>query len=71
MGWTDRQQIMSHDLRLLLITGFCGGYTTFSAFSAENIKLIQAGHTTTALVYMVTSVMISLAAVWAGMVISK
>lgn len=53
-------------LRYLLITGFCGGYTTFSAFSYENLQLINNGHTVTAAGYIFASVVVGLAAVWLG-----
>ena len=38
-GLLDKQQVANQNIRLLLITGFCGGYTTFSAFSIENLNL--------------------------------
>ncbi len=41
--------------RLFLVTGFCGGYTTFSSFSFENLKLWQDGHPQIALVYVLAS----------------
>lgn len=41
---------------LLLITGLCGGFTTFSAFSLENLKLIQSGQIWTAVLYTGLSV---------------
>lgn len=43
-------------LRLLLGIGFCGGYTTFSTFSYEAVRLLQDGEWTRATVYMLSSV---------------
>jgi CrcB protein len=40
---------VSGDLRLILLTGLCGGLTTFSTFSVETVRLIQAGKTRVAL----------------------
>ena len=40
LGLFERQQLTNPDLKFLLITGFCGGYTTFSAFASENINFI-------------------------------
>lgn len=55
-----------NDYRVLLVTGLCGGYTTFSAFAWENIQLLRNGQTTTALGYILLSTVMGLAAVWAG-----
>lgn len=52
--------------RLFLMTGFCGGFTTFSAFTAENLALLQSGQVLTAIIYVLSSVLISLLAIWAG-----
>lgn len=66
MGILDKQNLTSPELRLLFITGFCGGFTTFSTFSSENISLLQSGQTLTAILYITASVILGLLAVWAG-----
>jgi CrcB protein len=42
IGFSDKYALLDRNMKLLLITGFCGGYTTFSAFSLENMQLLQA-----------------------------
>lgn len=54
-------------LKLLLVTGFCGGYTTFSAFSYENLSLINNGQTMLAFGYIFASIITGVAAVWLGL----
>lgn len=53
-------------MRTLLITGFCGGYTTFSAFSLETAGLIQGGEYGKAATYMMLSLVLSITATFAG-----
>ena len=67
----ERQQLTNPDLKFLLITGFCGGYTTFSAFAADNINLFQSDNSLTAFIYIATSIIVSLFAVWLGLLITK
>lgn len=71
LGLFDRQQLTNPDLKFLFITGFCGGYTTFSAFTSENINLFQSGNSLTAFFYITTSILVSLFAVWLGLTLTK
>ena len=71
LGLFERQYLTNPDFKLLLITGFCGGYTTFSAFSAENIQLLDSGQTLTAFLYIGASIFIGLFALWLGLSIVK
>jgi len=57
----------SPEMRALIATGFCGGYTTFSAFSYETLTLVQAGDYRRAMIYVVTSVVLAIAATFVGM----
>jgi CrcB protein len=52
--------------KLFLATGICGGFTTFSAFSAENVAMLQNGKYTLALLYSFASVASGIAAAWLG-----
>lgn len=61
----------NQNLRLLFITGFCGGYTTFSTFAAENLSLLESHHHGTAALYIGASIIGGLAAVWLGLIITK
>ena len=51
---------------LLLQTGFCGGFTTFSTFSLDNLKLIENGRYAAAALNAALSVTLCLAAAWLG-----
>ena len=57
----------SPEMRFFLTTGFCGGYTTFSTFSYETVRLLEDGEYGTASVYIASSVLLSILACVIGM----
>ncbi len=61
----------SEALRLLLVTGFLGGFTTFSAFSLEVAGMMERGALATAALYVASSVALSIAAVFAGLALVR
>ena len=66
LGWLSRMAPGSEVVRLLLMTGFCGGFTTFSTFSLESYTLIKAGQKGTAVLYIALSVGLCLLGIWLG-----
>ncbi len=62
---------LSPTYKLILIAGFCGGFTTFSAFAKENLVLISNGQLLLALTYTVMSCALGVGAVWLGTLITK
>jgi CrcB protein len=57
--------------RLFLITGICGGYTTFSSFSAENILLITSNQVFTFMAYTFASLALGFLATYTGILLAK
>ena len=68
MGWIAQTGAMSPELRLFVITGFLGGLTTFSTFSAESLSLLQAGRYEVALLHvaghLAGSILLTLLGFW-------
>jgi len=57
---------LSPDIRMFLMAGVCGGFTTFSAFSLQTLDLLQAGEMMRAGANIALSVVCCVAATWAG-----
>lgn len=58
-------------IKLLLATGFCGGFTTFSAFAMENLQLLKHEAGATAFIYILLSVLLGIGATFLGFVLFK
>jgi CrcB protein len=54
------------DVRVFLMAGVCGGFTTFSAFSLQTLELLQTGATGAAFAYVLASVVLCVVFTWAG-----
>jgi CrcB protein len=61
----------SQPWRLFLMTGILGGYTTFSAFSLDAALLYERGETALALLYVLGSVVLSIAGLFAGLALVR
>ena len=62
---------VSVEMRALLTTGFCGGYTTFSTYSYETATLLEDGQYGRAGVYALASVVVALGATFTGFVLAR
>ncbi len=51
---------------LMLTTGMCGAFTTFSTFSGENVGLVENGHPLSALLYITVSIVLGFILFWLG-----
>ena len=70
-GLAERFDWFSADLRLFLATGFCGGFTTFSAFAYENIELLQDKDYLTFAAYSGLSFLLGLGAAYLGLSLAR
>lgn len=65
-GLAERHVAIPRHAMLLLTTGLCGAFTTFSTFSAETIKALEGGQTLAAILYVAVSVVVGLLLFWAA-----
>ena len=77
IGWfaavlgADTKAMGTSTIRSFWMAGFCGGYTTFSAFSLQSLQLVQAGRWGSLLLNVLGSVLLCLVGVWLGWKIGK
>jgi CrcB protein len=66
VGLAEQKVVLSPLSRIFWAVGFCGGFSTFSTFSYENILLLQTGQSVTMIFYTLLSMVVCLAAVYSG-----
>ena len=71
VGIADHRQLISPAARLFWTVGFCGGFSTFSTFSAETLTLIQNGFHLSTAIYIFSSLVLCLAATFGGIYLGE
>lgn len=70
-SWAEIRLRLSPGVRLFLMAGFCGGFTTFSTFALETFQLLKAGSLPAALFYVLASTAIGIALFFAGSLVGR
>lgn len=70
-GIASKGNLLSPEVRVFLVTGFCGGFTTFSSFAYENVSMVLEGEFLYPVLYSIISVVIGFGAVHAGILFNN
>lgn len=62
---------LSAEMRLFLTAGFCGGFTTFSTFSNDNLEMLRQGNIVLCLTYIILSIVLGIVACFGGAVLGE
>ena len=71
VGVSSKSEIITPGFRLFLMVGVCGGFTTFSSFTLENMTLMQNGQFASVLIYTGLSIFFGFLAVYLGYISSN
>jgi fluoride exporter len=71
IGISEKSPILTVEWRMFLMVGLCGGFTTFSSFSGENLVLLRNGQVLSLLLYTALSILLGFTAVYLGYISTK
>ena len=70
-GASERSSLITTEWKMFLAVGFCGGFTTFSAFANENLALLRDGDFFHFMIYTGLSIFLGLTATFIGVLVTK
>lgn len=70
-GLSFKENFFGPEWRIFFVAGFCGGFTTFSAFSYDNLALLQSGHFISVLLYVSGNIFLGVLATYLGLILTK
>jgi CrcB protein len=71
VGLATRPGVISEEVRMLMLAGICGGFTTFSSFGFDTVELVRAGKPALAAANVILQVVLGAGGLWAGMTVAR
>jgi len=71
IGISEKSPVLTVELRMFLMVGLCGGFTTFSSFTGENLMLMRSGLLLPVLLYTALSLLLGFTAVYLGYISTR